>query len=139
MKNKKALPYIALLIVAILFWLVKNSCNKPQHTTTTTVKAQRGLNRNPSYINYSKHAKCRMECRHIDEAEVKDILANGSINYKKSDLQKNDCNKRYAVEGYSKKDNQHLRIIVVPCANEVTIVTCIDINTNWDCHCDGDE
>lgn len=138
MKNKKALPYIVLLVLVILIALVKKSCNKTQHTTNTTVKAQRGLNRNPSYINYSKHAKCRMECRHIDETEVKDILTNGTINYRKSDLQKDDCHKRYAVEGYS-KDKQHLRIVVAPCADEVTIITCIDIDTNWECHCEGDE
>jgi len=66
------------------------------------------------------------------------MIANGTINYKKSDLQKDDCHKRYAVEGYS-KDEQHLRVIVVPCADELTIVTCIDIGSEWECHCEGDE
>ena len=141
MNNKKAIPYIILVVLAVMVLVVK-TCNKSrdttEHTTNKAAKEQRGLNRNPSQINYSKHAKCRMDCRHIDETEVKDMLTNGTINYKKSDLQKNECNKRYAVEGYS-KDNQHLRIIVVPCANEVTIVTCIDIGVEWECHCEGDE
>ena len=142
MNNKKALPYIVIVVLAILILGIKQ-CNKLRNTTThtttrTTATEQRGLNRNPSQINYSKHAKCRMDCRHITEQEVKDMLANGTINYKKSDLQKDDCHKRYAVEGYS-KDNQHLRIIVVPCASEVTIVTCIDIGVEWECHCEGDE
>jgi Domain of unknown function (DUF4258) len=146
MNTKKVLPYIFLLAMAILLLFLKN-CNKnkptqpkPKTNTTNTneVKEQRGLNRNPSQINYSKHAKCRMDCRHIDESEVKDMLATGTINYKKSDLQKDDCNKRYAIEGFS-KDNQHLRIIAVPCANEVTIVTCIDIGAQWECHCEGDD
>ena len=139
MNVKKGLPYFILVIVAIVILVFKN-CNKSQTKTTTSteVKEHRGLNRNPSHINYSKHAKCRMDCRHIDENEVKDIISNGTVNYKKSDLQKDDCHKRYAVEGYS-KDNQHLRIIIVPCADEVTIVTCIDIGTEWECHCEGDE
>jgi len=142
MNSKKILPYIFLAAMAILLLFLKK-CNKnkssnPKKNTTTEVKEQRGLNRNPSQINYSKHAKCRMDCRHIDESEVKDMIATGTINYKKSDLQKDDCHKRYAVEGYS-KDNQHLRIIVVPCADEITIVTCIDIGAEWECHCEGDE
>jgi hypothetical protein len=139
MNKKKVFPYLLLVVLAIALFTLKN-CNKsPTKTTTSSeVKEQRGLNKNPSHINYSKHAKCRMDCRHIDESEVKDIIANGKINYKKSDLQKDDCHKRYAVEGYS-KDKQHLRIIVVPCADEVTIVTCIDIGAEWECHCEGDE
>ncbi|MFY7965375.1 MAG: DUF4258 domain-containing protein [Chitinophagaceae bacterium] len=141
MNNKKAFPYILLLVLCVVVFLFK-TCNKSNHTKTNnntkTAKEQRGLNRNPSHINYSKHAKCRMDCRHIDELEIKDMLANGTINYKKSDLQKKDCQKRYAVEGYS-KDKQHLRIIVAPCADEVTIITCIDLDTEWECHCEGDE
>ncbi len=139
MNTKKIFPYLLLAVLAIALLALKN-CNKnqPKATSTSETKEQRGLNRNPSHINYSKHAKCRMDCRHIDENEVKDMIANGTINYKKSDLQKDDCHKRYAVEGYS-KDKQHLRIIVVPCADEVTIVTCIDIGTEWECHCEGDE
>ncbi len=139
MNKKRVLPYLLLAVLAIALFALKNCNESPTKTTTSSkVKEQRGLNRNPSYINYSKHAKCRMDCRHIDENEVKDMIANGIINYKKSDLQKDDCLKRYAVEGYS-KDKQHLRIIVVPCADEVTIVTCIDIGAEWECHCEGDE
>ncbi len=139
MNTKKVFPYLLLVVLAIVLLGLKK-CNKsqPKTTTSTQVKEQRGLNRTPSQINYSKHARCRMDCRHIDENEVKDMIANGTINYKKSDLQKDDCHRRYAVEGYS-KDKQHLRIIVVPCADEVTIVTCIDIGAEWKCHCEGDE
>lgn len=139
MNTKKALPYFAIIILAIIVFFVKNCGNSStKKQATTEVKQPRGLNRNPSNINYSKHAKCRMDCRHIDESEVKDLIANGTINYKKSDLQKSDCSKRYAVEGYS-KDKQHIRIIAVPCADEVTIVTCIDLDKEWECHCEGDE
>ena len=142
MISKKALPYILLFVIGffiVLFkYCSKNKTTNPKKNTETAVKDQRGLNRNPSQINYSKHAKCRMNCRQITESEVKDMIATGTINYKKSDLQKEDCKKRYAVEGYS-KDNQHLRIIAVPCANEITIVTCIDIGAEWECHCEGDE
>ena len=97
----------------------------------------RGLNRHPSQIHYSHHARCRMECRHINETEIKDILEKGTINYRKSDLNEDACHKRYAVEGYSQND--HLRVIFAPCDNVVTVVTCIDLDKEWSCHCPGDE
>ena len=139
MNFKKLVPYLFLLVLAVIAFSLRNcSCNS-KNSSNTEIKISRGLNRNPSSINYSKHAKCRMDCRQITESEIKDILSNGSINYKKSDLQKKgDCLKRYAVEGYS-KDQQHIRLIVAPCSDEVTIITCIDLDKDWECHCEGDE
>ena len=122
----------------VVFASCNNNTNSiTKQTVAVLASQQEGLNRNPSHIHYSKHAKCRMGCRHIDETEVKNMIETGTINYQKSDLQKDDCNKRYAVEGYS-KSQQHLRIIFVPCANDVTIVTCIDIGEHWKCDCPGD-
>lgn len=77
-----------------------------------------------------------MDCRHIDALEVKDILAHGTINYKKSELNGEACRHKYAVEGYAKE--QHLRIIFAPCNNDITVVTCIDLENEWQCHCPGD-
>lgn len=133
---KKALPLILLVALAALALYLKNS--NQDNTTNNNADAGyngRGLNRHPQKINYSKHARCRMECRHIDESEVKDIIANGKINYNKSELQGDDCHKKYAVEGYS-KDSQHLRIIVAPCSDEETIVTVIDLGKDWACDCE---
>ena len=115
-----------------------DSCNQPIAATekpaVPAVQTATGLNRNPTHFHYSKHAKCRMACRHIDETEIADILKNGSINYKKSELQSDECRKKYAIEGYS-KDNQHLRVIFAPCGSDVTVVTCIDIGVEWTCDC----
>ena len=77
-----------------------------------------------------------MDCRHISEQEVRQILLEGKINYAKSDLkQKDDCKKKYAVEGYT-KDNQHVRMIFAPCSDEVTVVTVIDLGKEWICDCE---
>lgn len=139
MNFKKLFPLV-LLIVLAAFALSIKQCKQ---TVTTNPKSQtnqvatiqsRGLNRNPSSISYSKHAKCRMVCRHIDDQEINDILKNGTINYKKSELQGDDCHKKYAVEGYS-NDKQHLRIIFAPCGDEITVVTCIDLGVEWACDC----
>jgi Domain of unknown function (DUF4258) len=93
-----------------------------------------GLNRRLEPIVYSKHARCRMGCRHIDDAEVREILAVGKINYKKSDLGHRPCSNKYAVEGYS-RDRQHLRIVVAPCDDGMHVVTVIDLGEDWKCDC----
>ncbi len=93
--NRKFLPYILIILLAIATLLIKSHKDNILKTSApatvkATYKQTRGLNRNPSYIKYSKHSRCRMQCRHIEESEVKDILVNGTVNYKKSELQGND-------------------------------------------------
>ena len=148
MDIKKALPLIVLVVLAAAAIGIKQCNNKPEvvkptvttnkdttNKTKTSTYTTRGLNRNPSHINYSKHARCRMDCRHITESEVQEILKDGKINYAKSELQGDDCNKKYAVEGTS-HDNQKLRIIFAPCSDEETIVTVIDLGKEWPCNCE---
>lgn len=82
---------------------------------------------------FSGHARWRMECRHITETEVMEIVGQGYINFKKSDLIAPECKKRYALEGYS-HEHQHIRVIATPCGiDKVTIVTCIDLDHRWPC------
>lgn len=146
---KKAAPVILLVVLALVTIFIRrgnqtdttNYPNRKQNTNTYRNNNQRrsnsnntGLNRNPSHINYSKHARCRMGCRHIDEREVKEILRDGTINYKKSELQADECHKRYAVEGVT-DDDQKVRIIFAPCQDEVTVVTVIDLGEEWPCDC----
>ena len=75
-----------------------------------------------------------MACRDITEAEVKETLKEGKINYNKSQLQTSDCKKRYAVEDIV--NGQRVRIVFAPCGNEVTVVTCIDLEKEWRCSCE---
>lgn len=84
-------------------------------------------------IYYTKHAKCRMDCRSIDESEVKEILQEGEINYSKSDMKSKPCPK-YAVEGTT-HDGQHVRIIVGNCSSQASIVTVIDLENEVECDC----
>jgi len=133
---KKALPFIILFVLAVIALAVKQCNNNDTGIQQNkTSYAKRGLNRNPSHINYSKHARCRMACRHIDETEVQQILKDGKINYSKSELNGEDCKKKYAVEGNT-KDEQRVRIIFAPCADEVTVVTVIDLGKEWECNCE---
>lgn len=74
-----------------------------------------------------------MNCRDITETEVKEVLEGGKINYKKCRLQKAHCESRYAVE--DEVNNQYIRIIVAPCNEQLTVVTCIDMEHEWNCDC----
>ncbi len=89
--------------------------------------------RNTSHLKLTKHAKCRMECRHITLQEIKEILQKGNENFAKSgEGSKGD--KTYALEGYS-TERQHIRVVVAPENNEVVVITCIDLDKEWPCNC----
>jgi hypothetical protein len=138
MKNK-ILSFVLIVVLAVAVLLVKR-CNRgdspathstSSSTTAATRAAQgRGLNRDVRLLYYSKHAKCRMECRHISQREVEAIVQQGSINYRKSELQTDAPT--YAVEGMT-NDGQKVRIVVAPKKTQTTVVTVIDLNNEWTC------
>ena len=82
---------------------------------------------------YTKHARCRMDCRHINEAEIKEVLAENNINQRKSNPDGHPC-PTYAYEGYS-NEHQHLRIVIAKCDNTWKVVTCIDLGNEFECDC----
>jgi hypothetical protein len=74
-----------------------------------------------------------MKCRKITQQEVKDILTKGTVNYNKSNL--NDPKgATYALEGNT-DDGQHVRIIFAPKQKHLTVVTVIDLETEFECDC----
>ncbi|MEJ7822952.1 MAG: DUF4258 domain-containing protein [Chitinophagaceae bacterium] len=137
--DKKQTKFILLLIAAVVIgvFLFRNiyptARNYDNQPSQGNKKEAAELNRNVHNLILTKHAMCRMECRDITEEEIKEILREGDINYAKSNL--ND--KRgvtYALEGYS-DDRQHLRIIFAPEKDKLVVVTCIDLNKEWQCDC----
>ncbi len=83
---------------------------------------------------YTKHARCRMDCRAITDEEVKEIIRNGTINRKKSDPKDKPC-PSVAIEGYSTTDRQHIRVVVADCGTELKLITCIDLDYDHPCTC----
>ena len=81
---------------------------------------------------FTKHARCRMKCRHISQDEVKEIVQRADVNYRKSELDAPEGPK-YALEGVTSRDKQHVRIIVAPKQRHLTIVTVIDLENEWEC------
>lgn len=144
--NKKWIPYLVILALAIILFFVKRSrqddTTKPRTTTDKkdnagTVNRNRGFDRRVSYIEYTEHAKCRMQCRKITQAEVEEIMKEGKINYAKTDVNDRPC-PTYALEGIT-HDNQRVRIVFAQCDFKTKVVTSIDLNTDWECHCPGDD
>ena len=147
---KKYLPYILLIAAALLlFFIKKNQRGTTSQKTKTEQTEDRitvpavlpanektdeaaGFNRNTDKLIFSKHAKCRMDCRKIDESEVREILKSGTINYSK--IQSDKRGKTYPVEGYT-HDKQHVRIVFAPKDDGLVVVTVIDLGTEWTCDC----
>jgi hypothetical protein len=150
MNWKKPLPYIFLLLMLLVAILVRRcnaTDNRSDREKETKIKKtdvadenqsdQQKSNlaffRDPSAKFYfTKHARCRMKCRHISQEEVKEIVRRADVNYNKSDLDAAEGPK-YALEGITSIDKQHVRIIVAPKQRHLTIVTVIDLENEWQC------
>ena len=144
--NKKWAPLILILLLGAAVIIIKTCKNnygpqpKPKITNNdrkdpAEINRDRGFDRRTSWLEYSNHAKCRMQCRHISQAEVEDIMRNGNINYYKSDLKNTRC-PRYALEGVT-ADKQDVRIVFAQCNEKTEVVTVIDLDTEWQCSCPG--
>lgn len=91
------------------------------------------IDRHESRLIYTRHARCRMDCRHITEREIKEILENGEVNYAKSEPEGRP-DPKYALDGYT-HEGQHLRVVFAASSRGLVVVTCIDIGVEWQCDC----
>jgi Domain of unknown function (DUF4258) len=132
--NKKYLPYLLLAAMFVALLLIRECNSRPATDTGKKETSGRGFNRDIGRITYSKHARCRMGCRHIDESEVQEIMQKGEINYRKSELN-GSRSPEYALEGTT-HDNQKVRIVFAQAANRTNVVTVIDLDTDWECKCE---
>lgn len=141
MNMKKALPIIVFVLLAVIAIALKRCNSKPtpakpkQQTTTSAATPTTGkrFDRTVTDLFFTKHAKCRMQCRKISQQEVRDILLNGTINYNKSELD-DPKGPTYALEGTT-KDRQHVRVIFAPKQRHMSVVTVIDLDVERQCDC----
>ncbi|MBZ5856346.1 DUF4258 domain-containing protein [Flavihumibacter profundi] len=124
-KNQLIVVFILVMLAAGVFYLNRNSSQIVENDY---------FNRNVSHLQYSRHARCRMDCRHVSEAEVMDILKNGRMNQQKTRPDDRPC-PSFALEGYSIQDHQHLRIVFAQCDDITRVVTCIDLDHDFECDC----
>lgn len=121
MSSNNSLVCFKALLILLLF-----SCNPPnQENESEDFRTHK--------IIYTKHALCRMQCRHIDESEIKEIMQTGKLNLAKSYKYDKPC-PSYALEGIT-HDYQSVRIIIADCENIAKIITVIDLKTNYSCNC----
>lgn len=147
MNYKKLLPIIVFALLGVLAIGLRRCNSKPKttrqttqskhsapaKTPATTTEPRQRLDRNATELFFTKHAKCRMQCRQISQQEVRDILATGTINYNKSELD-DPKGPTYAVEGTT-KDRQHIRVIFAPKQKHLSVVTVIDLDEEHPCNC----
>ncbi len=103
-----------------------------------------------SFMQYTNHALCRMQCRGISQNVVQKVYEEGEVNCQKSEytnIPKGKC-PRYAIEqtflfqNYSftqKKITPQkvgIRIVVADCADKPVLITVINLDSNWErCQC----
>ncbi len=138
--SKGSIAIIILLVLAVLTIKGIKSCRSTNDKTETPAVPQwkdDGRNKRSEWryqpLEYTAHAKCRMQCRQISEAEVSEILRSGTINYKKSNLNDKPC-PTYAIEGNT-NDSQKVRIVFAACKTNTRVVTTIDIGKEHECDC----
>ena len=136
MKSKKT-AFLILLIIALAFLFLNKWKGLQQHSNPQSSLRQRGFDRRISTLQYTQHARCRMDCRHISQNDINDIMLNGEINYAKTDVNDQPC-PTYALQGYS-NDGQHLRVIFAQCETKTKVITCYDLEKDFECRCPGDD
>ncbi len=139
---RKYLPFILLIAAALLFYWVKTHQRGGQKTTRTTTesvtpaltsedRSEEPFDRDAA-LSYSKHARCRMDCRHVDEDEIREVIREGAINFAK--IEETKKGRTYPLEGIT-RDRQRVRVVVAPHEDQLTVVTVIDLDKEWQCDC----
>lgn len=122
---RKSPVLIVLMIVLIIAgYFFRNQAVQPEVGS---------FDRDTQNLRLTKHARCRMECRHIDISEVREIVEKGRINPAKSDPN-GKPDPKYAIEGRT-HDGQDVRIVVATTGKGLLVITVIDLKEEWDCAC----
>jgi hypothetical protein len=135
--NQKKSVFIFLLIMALAILFINKWKGLQNQSDLTHTVRQRGFDRRISTLEYTQHARCRMDCRHISQNDINYIMRNGEINYAKTNVNDSPC-PTYALQGLT-NDGQRLRVIFAQCETKTKVVTCYDLEKDFECHCPGDE
>ena len=116
-------------VLALLVFIIIKIRNEP--------KKKLVLNRNPSRIEYTKFALCRMDCHHINANSIMGIFRNGEVNRDKSDLHKKPC-PIFTVRVVTKQ-KMSIILIIQQCGTVAKVLDCYDANGSVACNCINDE
>jgi len=121
---------IRILVVVLLFLA---GCGPATHGGGPGTRGGDPIDRHATNLILTRHARCRMDCRHITDKEIREVLEKGEINYAKSEPEARP-DPKYALEGYT-VEGQHLRIIFAPSSRGLVVITCIELGVEWQCDC----
>lgn len=127
MNHRVFLPAILLLLVFAVF--IIRRWNEP--------KRKEAFDRTPATVIYTKHALCRMACRHIDKGEIQEIIDKGVINFNKSNRRGRPC-PTFALQGRT-ESGENIRVIFAQCPSETRVITCYNLEEEFSCDCPGDD
>ena len=127
MKPKLA-TYTLIFVLILLFVFVYKRWQEPMR--------REAFDRHPSHLYYTKHALCRMDCRHISKEDIREIMDRGIINFNKSDRWERPC-PTFALQGVT-DDGEKIRVIFAQCSDETKVITCYNLEQDFECHCPGD-
>ena len=128
MKQRPA-TFTLFIVLGLLFIFLFKRWHEP--------RTSEAFDRHPSHLYYTKHALCRMDCRHISKDDITEIMEKGIINLNKSNRFDRPC-PTFAVQGQT-TDGEKLRIIISQCNKETKVITCYNLQEDFECHCPGDE
>lgn len=128
MKSRNVIFSLLLILALLAFAFLKMRLWEPRISLT--------FNRNPARIEYTHHALCRMDCRHISPNDIYEIMKKGEINFNKSNVQDRPC-PTFAVQGFTKK-GENLRVIFAQCGAVEKVITCYNLKEDFNCDCPGD-
>lgn len=127
MKTRRA-TYSFILIIILLAVFIFKRWREPF--------PKEAFDRHPSHIYYTKHALCRMDCRHISKEDIAEIMDKGIINFNKSNKADKPC-PTFALQGET-HEGEKIRVIFAQCGDETKIITCYNLEEDFECHCPGD-
>jgi hypothetical protein len=131
-KRNRILPFLllALVLSAAIFQFFRQG-----QGTKGGARCEFSERFSPNALAYSRHARCRMDCRDISEDLVEQVYREGSLNCGKSDpAGAKDGNPRYALE-MEDGSRGRVRIIVGDDHNEHVIITVIRLDEKDNCSC----
>jgi hypothetical protein len=127
MRSGKA-TFSLILVLALLVLFLFRRWQEPER--------KEAFDRTPDALTYTKHARCRMQCRRISEEDISEIIERGIINFNKSDRNDKPC-PTYALHGVT-SDEESIRVIFAQCNKETKVITCYNLKEDFNCHCPGD-
>jgi hypothetical protein len=128
MRSRNVILSLLLMLALLAFTFMKVRFWEP--------KKKPALQRNPSRIEYSQLALCRMDCRNINANDITELIKNGEVNFSESDIKNKPC-PLFIVQGLTKK-NMSLRLEIIQCGRVAKVIRCSYPGMDYSCNCPGE-